>query len=184
MFSSIQLKLHPDRYFGAQEYILADSAYKASRSVVPAYKENDPNSPVPFDLRRRFNKELSRMRVTIEHTIGMLKSRFASLRGLRHLVGNKRTFSLMLLHIRACVVLHNMLVGQNDDTYWDDFDMDRLREEWESEAEELRTVMNRENPTEDYSFFTEESGEDTREALRYIFQHNGYTRPYAQDNVL
>lgn len=151
--------------------------------MVPAYKENDPWATSPIEQRRKFNRALSRMRVSIEHTIGMLKSRFASLRGLRHQVSNKRTFDHMLLHTRACVVLHNMLVGQRDDTFWNDFNMVQLRREWEQEASDVRDIMNRENPELDYSFFTANEGEDKREALRFNFQVNeyksAYTRPEA-----
>lgn len=179
----VQLYLRPDQFFSDQEYLLADSAYKASRTVVPAYKENDPNTPIPFPRRRRFNQELSRMRVKIEHTIGMLKSRFSSLRGLRHLIKNKRTFEHLLMHVRACVVLHNMLIGQSDDTYWDDFDMDQLHQEWEQEAEEMRALIDREDPHVDYSFFTDEEGEDTREALRHRFQRDSYVKAYTQQSV-
>lgn len=59
--------LQPDRFFEDQENILADSAYTPSRTVIPAYKEHDYNAVIPLNQRRRFNRELSKMRVGIEH---------------------------------------------------------------------------------------------------------------------
>lgn len=176
--------LQSDRFFEDQEYILADSAYTLSRTVIPAYKENDPNAIIPINQRRRFSRELSKMRVGIEHTIGMLKSRFQSLRGLRNLISNRRTLSHVLFHVRACIVLHNMLMGQHDDTYWDEYNMDQLRVEWEAEAIQQRLLIDRQSPEGDYSFFTEAGNEDQREAMRYRFQLNEYSRPYTQEPAL
>jgi hypothetical protein len=36
-------------------------------------------------------------------------------------------------------ILHNMLVGGPEDSFWDDYDMEEMRTKWESEAREIRT---------------------------------------------
>jgi hypothetical protein len=174
----------PERFFSPNEFILGDSAYKPSPTVIPAYKENVAHPTAPIADRKRFNKKFSRRRVKVEHTFGMLKSRFQSLRGLRQMVTGKRTFQLLLAHVRACPVLHNMRVGLPDDSFWDDFDMGEMRRKWEEEAREIRDLIGWEGDADAIGIFTDEPSEDMREALRFWFQTNGYRRPYGQNDGL
>lgn len=123
--------------FDREEYLLADSGYPASNTIVAAYKEDDASSRIPLALRKRFNLELWKQRVTLEHTLGILNSRFQSLRGLRNII----KFAHVLFHIRACVVIHNITSGLSDDTFWDDQDLPHLRAEWEAEANSIRKLL-------------------------------------------
>lgn len=102
--------------------------------VVPSFLLKQ-NSPISVERRQRFNKEVSLERVVIEHTFGMLKSRWQSLNGLRGLVLGQRTFDQILFWIRACMVLHNMLLEEGEDDFWQDVDMEEMRARWEAEAE-------------------------------------------------
>jgi hypothetical protein len=174
---------NPGRFFGDGEYILADSGYQgcSSKTVIAAYKEKDCRSLVPLADRKRFNLELSRQRVKVEHTIGMLKSRFQSLRGLRHIIKSKKTFTNLLYHVRACMVLHNMLIGRSDDTFWDDIDMDVQQHEWEEEADALRVLL---RGDDEVLALAETDGENMKEALRYHFQLTDYRRRYVNDEDL
>ncbi|KAA1107338.1 hypothetical protein PGT21_010631 [Puccinia graminis f. sp. tritici] len=57
---------------------MADSAYTSTRTVVPAFKQA-PGQPLPPD-KQKFNFKLSHNRVIVEHTIGMLKNRWQSMK--------------------------------------------------------------------------------------------------------
>ena len=60
----------------AGQYLLADSAYKLSESIIAAYKALAAYQPPNAD----FNHCVAKARVHNEHSIGVLKSRFALLR--------------------------------------------------------------------------------------------------------
>lgn len=111
----------------------------------------------------------------------MLKSRFQSLRRLRNMGKDERTFAHVPYHIRACVVLHNIIIGLPDDEFWAQEDLPQLRAEWEAEATSIRTLMDRGGNLGEEEIFTAERGEDMRKALRYHFQATNYRRPYERD---
>lgn len=54
-----------------------------------------------------FNRWLSRVRVRVEHCIGLLKGRFQSLKGLRVAVDTKKGLEKAMRWIRVCIILHN-----------------------------------------------------------------------------
>ncbi|KAE8952841.1 hypothetical protein PF011_g32582 [Phytophthora fragariae] len=87
-----------------------------------------------------FNMCIAHVRVVNEHTIGVLKGRWACLRELRVQLNKKEYMERILQWITACVVLHNMLLSQNDDWTSDDEssdeDSDEPEEENESENED------------------------------------------------
>jgi len=70
-------------YFTEGEYMIGDSAYVMSETVVVPFKRNQGHLS---KSQSRFNKHISRYRVIVEHTIGLLKGRFQSLRGIRIIV--------------------------------------------------------------------------------------------------
>lgn len=82
-----------------------DSGYAPSKTVVSAYKP--PNTG--FEENSDFSTFLAEARVAHEHTIGMLKGRFQSLRGLRIHIRDKATHARAVLGFLACCVLHNIL---------------------------------------------------------------------------
>ena len=71
VFSSTQLYHHPEDFFSPGQYLLADSAYAASRYLVAPYKAPAANKAE----NKAFNKLLSSCRVNIEHAFGVLKGR-------------------------------------------------------------------------------------------------------------
>lgn len=84
VFANSNLSRFLSRFFEGDEYLLADSAYVSTEQIVPAYKK-----PVNGQLARddtAFNNLHANLRVRIEHCIGILKSRFQSLKGIRLLV--------------------------------------------------------------------------------------------------
>jgi hypothetical protein len=87
------------------QYLIADSAYGLSPTVIPAYKAPASNEPA----NKEFNYCLANSQVRNKHSIGVLKSWWASLQGLRlHL--NKKSNMMEIIHwINCCITLHNML---------------------------------------------------------------------------
>lgn len=85
--------------------ILGDSAYQCTPSIITPFKDYGNLQP----KHTFFNFKHSQTRVTIEQAFGMLKSRF------RQLFYCKLRSNEVLLHfIRACVVLHNLCIDNND----------------------------------------------------------------------
>ncbi|KAJ8683335.1 hypothetical protein QAD02_019127 [Eretmocerus hayati] len=76
-----------------------NTTYPCTKHLMPPYKDNGHLLP----HQKLFNKQLSKCRVCVEHTIGLLKQRFRILYHMRLQPGMRR-----LKVIRACIVLHNM----------------------------------------------------------------------------
>jgi hypothetical protein len=51
------------------------------------------------------------IRVKSEHTIGYLKGRFQSLRGLRQQIKNSQDHEIALAWVRACLTIHNIIIS-------------------------------------------------------------------------
>jgi hypothetical protein len=64
----------PVEYFGRAYYLVGDSAFENSASVVSAFKK--PAGHLLPQEHEKFNTLLGKLRVKSEHTIGMLKGRF------------------------------------------------------------------------------------------------------------
>ncbi|KNF00129.1 hypothetical protein PSTG_06541 [Puccinia striiformis f. sp. tritici PST-78] len=79
------------------QYLLADSAYELTNTVIPSYKSPASNS----SINTEFNYCVAKARVRNEHTIGILKARWSSLREI-------------------CIILHNMLAQLGDQ--WQELD--------------------------------------------------------------
>ena len=74
----------------------------------------------------RFNLLFSKARVAVEHTIGLLKNRFCSLKGLSHQLQKLDDLKAVNRWVIACAVLHNFLSSSRINDEWDD---DRLDDE-------------------------------------------------------
>jgi hypothetical protein len=124
-------------FFSQGEYLIADSAYPADLScctVVPSYKSNMKGTDI-----EDFNTCVAHVRVVNEHTIGVLKGMWSSLRELRIQIRKKEDMERVLLWISYCGILHNMLIAFRDD--WgdedqSDSDSDSDREELVSDDED------------------------------------------------
>jgi DDE superfamily endonuclease len=133
------LSKDPGTFFGEGEYVLADSAYALTNTIIPTFKK-------PASLQQdnaTFNKIHSSLRVKVEHCIGMLKGRFQSLRGLRLRVDRKRDADRVVAWLMACAILHNMLLDM------DHWDVDDDSEE-EAEANPLSEESNQQLPAAMY----------------------------------
>ncbi|GAV01955.1 hypothetical protein RvY_12580-3 [Ramazzottius varieornatus] len=98
--------------FAPGEYLLADSAHTTSAVTVSSYRR--PSSLVADN--EQFNFHLASIRIRVEHTRGILKGRFPSLQSLRIKIFDRETHERAVRWIKACVVLHDMLLK---DSYFD-----------------------------------------------------------------
>lgn len=104
------------RFFSNREHGLGDAAFKATRRLVPTYKK--PAADLPENTF--YNYKHSSLRMTAEHTIGLVKNRFQGLREIRIKVGNKRTLTRAITFITSAYVIHNILLRNNDAWTLDD----------------------------------------------------------------
>jgi hypothetical protein len=159
MFALSPLSMHPQDFFAADEYVLADSAYVPSPTVVPAFKK--PPGGGLSEMQMQFNYRLSNARVRVEHCIGLLKARFQSLRELRVRVRNAEDVKFCVSWLRCCCVLHNMLLDDEPDDEW--FDEDSMdTEDDDASAGQL------ESDNQEQSSRERERGQQKREHLLHI----------------
>ncbi|EFP83358.2 uncharacterized protein PGTG_08544 [Puccinia graminis f. sp. tritici CRL 75-36-700-3] len=79
VFKRMMLQKEPALFFDRGKYLIADSAYELGVHCIPAYK-----APAAYIKENtEFNYCLARSRVQNEHTIGILKGRWASLQQLQ-----------------------------------------------------------------------------------------------------
>ncbi|KAI7964478.1 hypothetical protein MJO29_002576 [Puccinia striiformis f. sp. tritici] len=76
VYKRMQLHVNSSEYFDEGQYLLADSAYELTNTVIPSYKSPASNS----SINTEFNYCVAKARVRNEHTIGILKARWSSLR--------------------------------------------------------------------------------------------------------
>ncbi|XP_055344565.1 uncharacterized protein LOC129592532 [Paramacrobiotus metropolitanus] len=135
VYKNTELWRNSGKYFKKDEYILADSAYAVSTTVLPPYRKGEKERSI---ANRRFNKQHSRLRVKVEHCIGMLKNRFQCLKGLRVLIACKADHARAVMWFRACTVLHNICIDTRDpyDPTWGELPK-RASDEPGNEADEI-----------------------------------------------
>ena len=145
-----------NEHFRETEYIISDSAYSPMDFMVSTYKK-PIGAPLQPD-KEIFNTELSKPRVSSEHTIGILKGRFPFLHSIRMRLTGKRSFKKILRYISACVVLHNFLVGKREDD---------LEEDWDDLSEiDANNELN--HPVADYM----DSGTRREQVKNYVLENN------------
>jgi len=136
VFSKTDVAINPHRYFDQGEYILADSAYIPSETVVPLYI----GQAAEVERNTCFNWCVAKSRVRNEHSIGILKSRWASLQGLRLALNEREDMYHILRWVRCCIILHNMLADLGN--AWEDEENDLvLPEPGEAGQERFREAL-------------------------------------------
>ncbi|KZT64547.1 hypothetical protein DAEQUDRAFT_640236, partial [Daedalea quercina L-15889] len=90
------------------QWIWADSAYTLTPWLITPFKA--PRGKQLTRNQERFNYYLSRIRVAVEHTIGLLKARWGSLKELQIQItdGVKLAYATMWIH--CCLVLHILVI--------------------------------------------------------------------------
>jgi len=112
VYQNSVLNRNPGDYFSDLEYILGDSAYTPSPTMVPAYKKFGSQVTLAHG-QIFFNDLLSRPRSMIEHTIGIWKGRFPFLRNIRVQLKSKAHMRFLIKLVKALAVLHNLFIGHH-----------------------------------------------------------------------
>lgn len=122
---------HPETFFSPGEYIIGDSAYSLSETVIVPFRRKINGLTAD---KKSFNHHLSQHRVCVENTIGILKGRFQSLKGIRRRILNANNGHKKVCNwVHACAVLHNMLMTNDP---WES------EQQFEAEAHEDTTEYN------------------------------------------
>ncbi|EFP80235.2 uncharacterized protein PGTG_06191 [Puccinia graminis f. sp. tritici CRL 75-36-700-3] len=113
VFKRMMLHKEPTLFFDRGQYLIADSAYELGVHCIPAYK-----APAAYIKDNSdFNYCLARSRVRNEHTIGILKGRWASLQHLRLAIQKPSDMMEVIRWVNCCVTLHSILAHLGD--AWD-----------------------------------------------------------------
>lgn len=106
IFNNSQLSLNSLGFFDPGEFVLGDSAYKLTSTVLTPFRET-----ISMQLKQRnYNYQLGKLRVRVEHTIGRLKERFESLKDLPIQIKDDESIRFSSDWIMVCCVLHNYLI--------------------------------------------------------------------------
>jgi hypothetical protein len=135
VFQNSALSKNPSAYFSDREYLLGDSAYTPSPTMVPAYKKFGGQVVLAFG-QVFFNDLLSSCHVKIEQTIGIWKGRFPFLRNIRVRIGSKKDMRFVIKLVKASAVLHNLFVEQHTvPKSWLSMD-DLIDADWDDDLDE------------------------------------------------
>jgi len=113
IFETMSHFTHPQDKFANGEFLLGDSAYGLTPYMLVPYIGRHAQQPE----NAAFNIHFSAGRVLVEHTIGILKSRFTSLKGLRTQIRERKDFKLINDWIVSCLVLHNFVTSMRDPAF-------------------------------------------------------------------
>lgn len=106
----------PNAYFDSNQYILGDSAFQTSNTMIPASKKP---LKAKLDASKRYFTKLARVRIKTEHSIGLLKARFQYLKRIRVLLSVKRGSMRRLIRLVTCAcILHNLLTSEQVPGEW------------------------------------------------------------------
>ena len=100
----------PGEQFSLREMLLGDKRMHYADRVVGPYIGQRGQTTTEKD----FAWQLARLRVTSEHTFGIVKGLWASLKERRLSIGSEEDFLAALGWILACCVLHNVCNSVND----------------------------------------------------------------------
>ena len=79
----------------------------------------------------------------IEHVNGLLKARWASLRGIRIQVKRVKDLKAVCDHITVCLILHNLMIDF-DDEWEDDIDIEEAQEDADGDGDDVEEMTGQE----------------------------------------
>jgi hypothetical protein len=103
------------------------------------YKSPDTNAA----HNKLFNELFARARVIIENVNGLLKARWASLRGIRIQVKRVKDLKAVCDHIIVCLILHNLMIDF-DDEWEDDIDIEEEQEDADGDGDDVEEMTGQE----------------------------------------
>lgn len=101
---------------------ISDDAFPIGPHLIKPYPKSTPNP-----MEQTFNRRLSRARLTIEKSFGMLSNRFLIFQKLIHIEPEK-----VKLIATALCILHNILIDRNRDLYGFDDEDNIDATQWEN----------------------------------------------------
>lgn len=110
--------LNRSEFFSPKEYLLGDSAFQASSVMVPAFKK--PAGGVMDPNHTYFNSKLAAIRIVSEHCIGLLKTRFQYLNGIRSKLTKRRHLRKIIRYVTCACIMHNLLIAEPVPEEWED----------------------------------------------------------------
>jgi hypothetical protein len=114
VYNHTVLANQPAEHFGQSFYLIGDSAFQNSPTMVASFRAAQGHALEPD--KEKFNTILGKLRVTSEHTIGILKARFPILRSIPMKITDSRKSLIRILRvIDCCVILHNLLIDCHDE---------------------------------------------------------------------
>lgn len=126
-FSETRIGRDPYALLCINEWIWGDSAYYPVRPwIVPPFKK-----PVHGSITKeqaQFNRILSSIRVSAEHAFGLLKGRWQSLKEMRINIKGEKERIWMRNWIKACFILHNLIIEIEGETADEDERNDMIRQ--------------------------------------------------------
>ena len=138
VFKKTDVFQHPETYYSPGQYMLTDSAVDNSDYLIAAFKK--PRLQVMPVMNKQFNTKLARVRISSEHTIGILKGRFPWLKGISNLLTDDKKHMIRILKlIDCCVILHNILLDfekkphPEQDTWLEEIDADDIENDFAGE---------------------------------------------------
>jgi hypothetical protein len=176
VYRSMALSRTPSDFFGSggdptRYFLLGDSAFSNSPTLVSAYKA--PRNHALSRGEETFNTLMARPRITSEHTIGMLKARFPFLRSIpMAITNNARSVKLILRNIECCIILHNLLIDDEDEAT----EREDLPGEWYEQGDDVSDIDARSNDDGDSRGAGDEGDNDSDMAME--FGEVGYSQPF------
>lgn len=143
--------------FSPKEYLLGDSAFGASRVMIPAFKK--PRGARFARIQEVFNTYLAKPRVKAEHCIGIFKGRFQYFKRMRVLICSKKDLKRTVEQFQCACILHNWLLSEPDCLNW-----------IESESEDEDDDDDSDNNANDAVVDTVEGTERRTALLTYIME--------------
>lgn len=113
IFKNCPIGLHPEQYFSSKQYLLGDSAYKLTSTVITPFRINARGIGAT-PAGKNFNKHLGKYRVRIENTIGIVKERFNSLKELKICIIDDESVKLVCEWTVVCGIIHNIIMEANN----------------------------------------------------------------------
>lgn len=112
IYNNCRLATEPKKFFSGEQYLVNDSAYKLTTTVVTPFRKN--STELTAQRRSAFNKYLSTYRVRIEHLFGILKEKFSSLKLLSVKISDAKSHKFACTWVRVCCLLYNILLPHFD----------------------------------------------------------------------
>ncbi|WVO18233.1 hypothetical protein L204_105941 [Cryptococcus depauperatus] len=107
---SMRLQTDSHMFFDGLEHIIGDAEFTCTPHIIPMYRRLR-NEPQLVGRPAFFNHRVKPAHVCVEHAIGILKMRWASLRNLPIKLKTVKDEARAYAFIQAAIILHNLLIS-------------------------------------------------------------------------